>query len=216
MKAQEKAKRSAQITRLKAQKLEEIDRLRQLELEQKQIIGKCKGNKEFPIKRIVERVKSIGVYSRNQIPIEPVFDNTIEAIKIRIAKEQHMKALDNQRRSWAIENVEKRNKIIAMKEALRESLKRTRERNLKRIKSLQSEYFNIMHKRIKDKCGELKKLTNIENELIKKLKGTQATESKHLKSSFKLLNLSGQDHSDGNSETSYQQYNKLLHNEYKD
>lgn len=210
MKSQEKAERSVQVTRLKAQKLEEIERLKQIELEQRRLFEESKGNRESLMKKVIERVNSIGSHSRKQIPIEPVFDNAIEAIKLRIKKQQHMEALENQKRVWALENEQKRNGIIAMEEALKESLKKTRERNLERIKSSQTEHFHSMQKRIKDKCTELKKLTNIEQKLLKKLKDTQAIESRQFKNSVKSLKLlkhkSNELDEGGNSETNISEY----------
>lgn len=79
---QEKAERSVEAARLKAQKLEQINKLKEFELLQNRLLVDNKEDKGRAMQNVVERIKNIGGYRPRQMPIESVFDNTIGAIKI--------------------------------------------------------------------------------------------------------------------------------------
>eukprot|EP00826_Nyctotherus_ovalis_P028501 TRINITY_DN22512_c0_g1_i1.p1 TRINITY_DN22512_c0_g1~~TRINITY_DN22512_c0_g1_i1.p1 ORF type:complete len:236 (-),score=58.73 TRINITY_DN22512_c0_g1_i1:171-878(-) len=185
--SQEKAERSVQVAHTKAMKLREIDRLKELELQQQHILTNPKCNKEMELKRIEERSSSLGVNKKKQITIESVFDNTISAIKLRIAKRQFTDKINNNKRTWLMENAVRRNKVVYMENAIREHLRKVRERNLESIKASQLNQYKDMQHKAMQAFGRLHKLELIEQSMIQKLHNTRSLENSHIRASVKVL-----------------------------
>ena len=106
--SQAKAERAVKIARVKAKKLEEIDKLKNLEIIQKNILSTKNSNKNEELEKIRKLANSFGVFKNSSISIEPVFDNTISAIKLRMERQRRINERQNDKKQWLAENTNKR------------------------------------------------------------------------------------------------------------
>lgn len=185
---QEKADWSVQIAKIKAQKLEEINELKELELLQQDTLNVPGKVKERSLKKISERTKSIGIPNVKQLPVDSVYDNTIAAIKIRLEKQRYIDAIKQRKKNLELNNEAKRNKVVEMEQFIKQKLRKAREENMEKIKESQFSQYKSMQKKLNDENLKLSKLEEIEKSMIERLNNTKNMEDVQLKSSIRTLN----------------------------
>lgn len=185
---QQKAERSVEAARLKAQKLEEINKLKELELLQHSMLLDDKGDKERAMMSVVEKTKDIGRFCPRQAPIESVFDNTIGAIKMRIEKKRNLKKIIRNKTNQEIENLLMRDRVVAMERGIRDRLRREREASMEKLKASQAEHYKDMQRRLKHTVKQLRELEVVERNMLQKLHATRSVEHSHIQTSVVSLN----------------------------
>lgn len=185
--SQVKADKSLELAHLKSQKLEEINRLKGIEMEQNHILNVPGLDKEREMKQILKKANSICTSSAKNLPINSIFDNTIDAIKLRIEKKQYLERITKDKKMEALEKEEKHNKVVSMEKYIRQYVEKTKEKNLNRIKFSKLEYQQDMKSKVDQAYEELKSLENIETKMIRKLTNTKSMENLHSIESLKSL-----------------------------
>jgi len=185
---QEKAERSVEAARLKAQKLEEINKLKEFELIQNHILLENKGDKGKAMQTILDKSRNIGGHCPKELPIESVFDKTIEAIKMRIERKKYLEVIIRNKMNDETKNLLMRDKVVVMEKAIKDNIRKEREKNMLKIKSSQVEYHRDMQRKVKHTIGELNELEQIEREMLQKLNLTRSMEHSHIQTSMLSLN----------------------------
>ena len=185
--SQQKAERAVEVARLKAKKLEEIDKLKELEVLQREALLNPKSNKNVVMRKIRESASPIGTSRKEHVAIESVFDNTIAAIKVRIEKRQQTEKILHNKRTWLKRNEMQRNKILNMEYQIQQHLKEIKQFNMERVKKLKLNSYRKLQQQIQKECTKLKQLGNIEREMIAKLNNTRLIENSHIRASVKVL-----------------------------
>jgi len=185
--SQKKAQRAVEVARLKARKLKQIEQLRELENTQQRILLQPNHNKQ--IQHIINRAKSIGGQSKERVAINSIYDNTINAIKVRMQKQQYVEKIMNDKKLWAIENEVRRNKVIAMEQAMKQRVIKAKFESTEKIKQVKMQYYQDLRKKVNKAKDQLRNLENIERKMIKEIHNTISMENAYIKSSLRVPEL---------------------------
>lgn len=179
---QRRAQRAVQVARLKAKKLQEIEQLKELENTQQRVLLQSDHNREMQL--IAHKSKSIGSQERERVAINSIYDNTINAIKLRMQKQQHIEQIVNDKKLRAIENEVRRNRILAMERASRQRMQDARLESTAKIRRMRVQYYRDMRQRVGQAQGQLKDLESVERRMVTQIQNTVLRENAHIQLSL--------------------------------
>eukprot|EP00826_Nyctotherus_ovalis_P066284 TRINITY_DN9784_c0_g1_i1.p2 TRINITY_DN9784_c0_g1~~TRINITY_DN9784_c0_g1_i1.p2 ORF type:complete len:231 (-),score=73.58 TRINITY_DN9784_c0_g1_i1:126-818(-) len=185
--SQERAERAVEVAKLKARKLKEIDRLKELELAQEQIFLNSEFNKEAVMKRIREDAMKIRIYDKREVPIESVFDNTIAAIRRRIESQQNASHIIEFKRVWQVKNEQKRNQVIEIERKIKEHIRKYSQEKLIHMQQDKIQDRHNTQLRLSQAQRRLSQLEEAEKKMMQKLSNTRALEYIHIRTSAQML-----------------------------
>ena len=129
------------------------------------------------MKKILERARSIGIRRKEPVALDPKYNNAIDAIKLRIEKEQHLHKILEERRRACTNNEDKRNKVVEMEDMIRRKLREISENRMAKIKNNQFNDYRDAQLKLRHRHRKLRKLEEIEKSMMNKLSNTKSVES---------------------------------------
>ncbi len=156
--------------RARGERMRDISLLRGLQRQAKQaILSTPDMGREIGLQRILTRARSIGERRRVQFPLEPVFDNEIKAMQLRIEGQHNRGRIQANRQRANSINCIKRDRVVDMEERIKRRIKVANEQRLARIKQGQLQGYYDAQRRLLDKNLRVRMLERLEQSMISQL-----------------------------------------------
>ncbi len=141
------------------------------------VLARPRPKRELELKRILERAKSIGIKRREPVALEPVFDNAIKAMQLRLERQQNLQRIMEERRRASSVNDMRRNKVVEMEGMIQRRIKEMGEQRMARIRESQLNSYYEADKKLRQESRRLRLLEGVERSLIVKLGNTKSIQS---------------------------------------
>lgn len=119
--------------------------------------------------KIIERARSIGARRKEKVAVSPVFDNIIDAIKVRIQKRGYLEKILEEKKRALVERSRNRDRVVAMEHRIQNHIREALRQREEKIRSDQLDAFRDVQRQLRNRNKRVRELEGVESGLVQRL-----------------------------------------------